>query len=112
MMIDVNCPKEFCIINIFHQFNPPIKLTQIQHFAFQMQTTNEISRNLNGKKIIISGGFNIDDSKRHAVGYRYKNLFEKHNEIFYNLNPMQQINIPALQGVIYNEKRESMLDHI
>ena len=46
-------------------------------FERQLQIINQALANLNGREIIISGDFNLDDSKRYATDYRNKHYFEK-----------------------------------
>ena len=112
MIIDINLNKKFRLINVYRQFNPPHNLSQTEHFAQQLAIINNSSRNLNGRKLIILGDFNLDDSKRNSFDYRHKNLFELQNETFEQLNLYQQVNFPTWQRIINNEKKESILDHI
>ena len=76
MVIDVNSARNFRIVNVYRQFNPPNNITQKDHFELQLQKINNLCNNLNGRKILIAGDFNLDDSKRYAIDYRYKTLFE------------------------------------
>ena len=112
IVIDINSTVKYRIINIYRQFNPPNNKTQLEHFSLQLNKIKTAMSSLNGRKIIISGDFNLDDANRYSVDYRYKNLFEIQNVIFDELNLIQMIEFPTWQRVINNVLKESVLDHV
>ena len=112
MVIDINNTTNYRIVNLYRQFNPPNNLTQIEHFSLQINKIKNAVTTLNGRKIIIAGDFNLDDSKRNAIEYRYKNLFEIQNASFDELNLIQIIEFPTWQRIINNVLKESVLDHV
>ena len=61
VVIDINSSKNYRIINLYRQFAPPNNLTQTEHFSLQLRNIELLLQNLNGRKIIIAGDFNLDD---------------------------------------------------
>ena len=112
VIIDVTSTSSYRIVNVYRQFNPPDNLTQTAHFDLQLKQCELASRNLNGKKLIICGDFNMDDKHRYSIDYRYKNLFALQNAIFENLNLIQLIKFPTWKRIVNNTRKESTLDHI
>ena len=112
MVIDINNTTNYRIVNLYRQFNPPNNLSQVEHFSLQINKIKDVLATLNGRKIIIAGDFNLDDTKRNAMEYRYKNLFEIQNASFDELNLIQIIEFPTWQRIINNVLKESVLDHV
>ena len=111
-VIDVNGSENWRIINCYRLFNPPNNQSQSEHFALQLERTNDILSNPNGRKIIIAGDFNLDEENRYSTSYRYKNLFNIQNAIFDNHHLIQIIEFHTWQRVINNVIRKSILDHV
>ena len=112
VVIDINNSKNYRIINLYRQFTPPNNLTQTEHFTLQLRNIELLSQNLNGRKIIIAGDFNLDDSKRYSHSYTNRNLFEILNSTFDDLNLIQLVEFPTWQRIINNVKKESIIDHV
>ena len=112
MVIDINDTTNYCIVNLYRQFNPPNNLSQVEHFSLQINKIKDAIATLNGRKIVIAGDFNLDDTKQNAIEYRYKNLFEIQNASFDELNLIQIIEFPTWQRIINNVLKESVLDHV
>ena len=87
-------------------------MTQTEHFTNQLLAISRLAQSLHGKKFIISGDFNLDGRSRHSLTYRCKHLFELQNNLFDDLNLIQQINFATWQRTVNNENRESILDHV
>ena len=112
VIIDVNVSKKYRVINVYRSFNPPNGVTPLAFFERQLQIINQALANLNGREIIISGDFNLDDSKRYATDYRNKHYFEKMSEIFDELDLIQLIDQPTWHRTVNNVTKSSILDHI
>ena len=112
IIIDISSSTNYRIINVYRQFNPPDNLSQTEHFDLQLKQCELAARNLNGKKLIICGDFNLDDKHRYSIDYRYKNLFTLQNAIFDNLNLIQLIKFSTWRRIVNNLLKESTLDHI
>ena len=112
VVIDINSTRNYRIINLYRQFAPRNNLTQTEHFSLQLRNIELLLQNLNGRKIIIAGDFNLDDLKRYSHSYTNKNLFEILNSTFDDLNLYQLVEFPTWQRIVNNVKKESILDHI
>ena len=112
VIIDVDSQTNYRIINLYRQFNPPNNHSQVQHFTNQLNLITIASRNLNGRKLLLAGDFNLDETKRYSVNYRSKNLFEILNETVDALNLIQLIDSPTWQRIVQNQLRESTIDHL
>ena len=112
IVIDVTGPIKYRVINLYRSFNPQNNVTPQDFFETQLEIISEAVSTSNGRRIILAGDFNLDDSKRFANDYRHKNLFEKLNSIFDPLGLIQMLNEPTWQRVINNSQKQSILDHL
>ena len=76
VVIDLLGPNNYCIINIYRSFNPTNGMTPLQFFESQLAIIRKAVITAKNKIVVISGDFNLNDSKRHALDYRNKIFFE------------------------------------
>ena len=112
IIIDFTTHKHFRLINLYRVFNPQNGRTQIQNFQTQIQMIcNAITTDLS-KNIIITGDFNLDDSKRYAVNYQNHAMFDFLLDKFDPLGLVQLIDFPTWERIVNNEIKNSVLDHL
>ena len=75
----------------------------------QLQAIKNISGSLPGRKVLIAGDFNIDEQKCFSFTYRYRHHFQLQNNLFNEINLIQQIDFTTGQRVINNVTKESIL---
>ena len=112
VVIDVDNVNKYRLVNVYRQFTPPDNLSQTEHFTKQLDCIKNLSTQINDRKLIIAGDFNLDDLKRHSISYQHKHLFSLQNELFDDLNLIQLVTFPTWQRIINNVKKESILDHV
>ena len=112
VVIDVDNVNKYRLVNVYRQFTPPDNLSQTEHFTKQLDCIKNLSTQINDRKLIIAGDFNLDDLKRHSISYQHKHLFSLQNELFDELNLIQLVTFPTWQRIINNVKKESILDHV
>ena len=95
VVIDLLGCNQYRLVNIYRSFNPSNGMTPMRFFDDQLSIIKRAVLTANNKKIIISGDFNLDDSKRFWLDYRNKLLFEHLNEICEELNLIQLIDQPT-----------------
>ena len=87
-------------------------MSAMDFFENQLQIIKAASNNADGAQIILSGDFNLDESKRFANDYRGKIFFDKLNDLIDDISLIQLINEPTWQRIVNNEIRESVIDHL
>ena len=112
VIIDLLGPNNYCIVNIYRSFNPANGITPLRFFESQLAIIKRAVTTSNNKKIVVSGDFNLDDSKRHALDYRNKIFFERLNQICDETNLIQLIEQPTWKRIVNNSVKTSILDHI
>ena len=112
VIVDILGCNQYRLVNIYRSFNPSNGMTPIQFFKAQLSIVKRAVLTANNKKILISGDFNLDDSKRFSLDYRNKLLFEHLNEICDELNLIQLIDQPTWKRIINNVEKKSVLDHV
>ena len=111
-VIDLNGTDKYRIVNCYRLFNPPNNMSQSEHFALQIEKIDYLLSNLEGRKIIIAGDFNLDECKRFDSDYRYKDLFEMQIVLNDKFDLTQVIDFPTWKRVVNNVIKTSTLDHI
>jgi exonuclease III len=112
VVIDLLGPNNYYIVNIYRSFNPANGMTPLQFFESQLAIIRKVVITAKKKKVVISGDFNLDDSKRHALDYRYKIFFERLNTLCEEINLLQLIEQPTWKRIINNSVKTSTLDHL
>ena len=79
-IIDMELTKSFRLINIYRCFNPTNGLSAKKNFTNQLCIIENAATNLDGRILIIVGDFNLDDSQKHSIEYRNRDLFELLND--------------------------------
>ena len=112
VIVDLIGINKFRVINLYRSFNPNNNMSPLQFINSQLQLINDAVLSANDRKIIIAGDFNLDETKRFAADYKYKQFFETQNTIFDHLNLMQMVNEPTWKRVVMNVNKFSTIDHI
>ena len=112
IIIDIETPDVYRIINVYRSFNPQNGQTPLNFFETQLDIIKAASINLNGTQLLIMGDFNLDDSKRYANDYRGKLYFQKLNLVMDEIALIQVINEPTWQRVVNNNLKQSIIDHL
>ena len=112
IIIDIETPDVYRIINVYRSFNPQNGQTPLNFFEIQLDIIKAASINLNGTQLLIMGDFNLDDSKRYANDYRGKLYFQKLNLVMDEIALIQVINEPTWQRVVNNNLKQSIIDHL
>ena len=112
VIIDVFSNTNYRIINVYRQFNPPGGITQLQFFTSQLEIIRTGIQTAGNKTCIVAGDFNLDENKRFAVDYRFKQLFELEAEFFEPLKLIQVVYFTTWQRIVNNSLKESVLDHV
>ena len=112
IIIDLIGHYRYRVINIYRSFNPSNGMTPLQFFEVQLSIIKKSIETANNMKIIISGDFNLDDSKRFALDYRNKLFFDRLNVICDDHNLFQLIRKPTWERIINNTIKTSILDHL
>ena len=112
VIIDVFTNVNYRIINVYRQFNPPAGITQLQFFKSQLEIISTGIQTAGNKTCIVAGDFNLDESKRFAIDYRFKQLFELEAEFFESLQLIQVVDFTTWQRIVNNTLKESILDHV
>ena len=77
-----------------------------------MSKIDKMFVNLNGRKIIIDGDFNLNGFQPSAIDYKNKHLFELQNLIIEKYNLIQTIEFPTRKRVVNSVIKELVLDHV
>ena len=62
IIIDIETPDVYRIINVYRSFNPPNSQTPLNFFETQLDIIKAASINLKGTQLLVMGDFNLDDS--------------------------------------------------
>ena len=111
VIIDVSLDKSYRIINLYRSFNPPNGLNQNEHFNNQLQILRNAMINLDKRKIIIGGDFNVDYLQINNLNYRNRNICESLNDVIEMEHLIQIVDFPTWHRVVNNVYKESLLDH-
>ena len=112
VVIDLLGPNNYCIVNIYRSFNPANGITPLRFFESQLAIIKRAVTTAKNKSVVVSGDFNLNDSKRHALDYRNKIFFERLNQICDETNLIQLIEQPTWKRIVNNSVKTSILDHI
>ena len=96
-------------INVNRSFNPSNKMKPMQFFMSQIQTIKNAVTSAGSNTLIITGDFNLNESKRFALDYRNKNYFVHLNATFDLLNLIKIITQPTWQRVLTNVQKHLLL---
>ena len=102
VIIDTYGQIEYRIINLYRSFNPPLNLTPRQFFEQQLDIIRNSINSKGNRVLILAGDFNLDDSKRYALDYRHRSLFEPLNTLCDNHNLIQMLEEATWHRIINN----------
>ena len=112
VVIDFKSLKDYRLVNLYRVFNPQNGRTPTENFIAQLQLIKNAITQDPSKNIIITGDFNLDDSKKFAIDYHNHNLFNHLIEVFDPLGLEQLIDFPTWERVTIHGVKNSTLDHI
>ena len=112
IIIDFHSHKQYRLVNLYRVFNPQNGRTQIENFQAQLDIIQNAMSNDSNKNVLITGDFNLDDSKRYSLNYHNHNLFSKLHEKFDPLGLVQLVNFPTWERRVDNVIKNSILDHL
>ena len=112
IIIDFQTHKQYRLVNLYRVFNPQNGRTQIENFQAQLDIIQNAMSNDSNKNVLITGDFNLDDSKRYSLNYHNHNLFSKLHEKFDPLGLVQLVNFPTWERRVDNVIKNSILDHL
>ena len=102
IIIDFHSHKQYRLVNLYRVFNPQNGRTQIENFQAQLDIIQNAMSNDSNKNVLITGDFNLDDSKRYSLNYHNHNLFSKLHEKFDPLGLVQLVNFPTWERRVDN----------
>ena len=112
IVLDLETVNKYRIVNLYRTFAPTNGLSQAQSFINQLCILENCSVNLQGRKLIIMGDFNLDDRFKHNIEYRNHKLFTELNETMDRIRLVQLVDFMTWQRVVENVQKESILDHL
>ena len=59
--------EKFRIINLYRSFNPTYGLSQAQAFINQLSILENCAANLQDRKLIVMGDFNLDEKSKYNI---------------------------------------------
>ena len=80
VIVDLELTEKYRIVDLHRCFNPTNGLNQVQFFINQLCILEHSALNLNGRRLIVVGDFNLDDQFKYNVEYGRQGLFNKLNE--------------------------------
>ena len=112
VIIDFKSLKNYRLINLYRVFNPQNGRTQTENFLNQLQLIKNAITQDSSKNVILTGDFNLDDSKKFSIDYQNHNLYNHLVEILEPLGLVQLIDFPTWERITVNGVKNSILDHL
>ena len=112
VIIDFATTKKFRLINLYRVFNPQNGRSPLNNFEIQLRIINQAILDDPSRNIIITGDFNLDDSKKFNINYSHHALFKLLIDSFDPLGLQQLITFPTWERFVINGFKTSILDHL
>ena len=69
--------EKYRVINLYRSFNPTNGLGQAQAFINQLCIVENCAANLQDRKLIVMGDFNLDEKSKYNINYRHHQLYSE-----------------------------------